>query len=154
MGHKAGHIALAVGIAGGATGILVPEEPLDLERFVFDRIRHARNNGRTFLLFIVAEGAAKAQDVADSITKETGIETRVTVLGHIQRGGTPLVHDRIVATRMGYTAVKLLSEGNSGQVVCLHGGTYACTPIEEAVQMHKGLDGEISVILDAILTGC
>jgi len=154
MGHKAGHIALAVGIAGGATGILVPEEPLDLERFVFERIRHARNNGRTFLLFIVAEGAAKAQDVADRITKETGIETRVTVLGHIQRGGIPLVHDRIVATRMGYTAVKLLSEGHSGQVVCLHGGTYGCTPIEEAVAMHKGLDREISVILDAILTGC
>ncbi len=154
MGHRAGHLALNVGIAGGATGILIPETPVDLENHVLARIRKARDNGRTFLLFVVAEGAAKAEDVAACIRLQTGIETRVTVLGHVQRGGSPLVHDRIVATRMGYTAVKLLSDGVTGQVVCLNGDNYFWTPIEEAVKMKKGLDEEIAVILDAILTGC
>lgn len=154
MGHKAGHIALAVGIAGGATGILVPEKPYDMEKDVFCPIRLARQNGRTHMLFVVAEGAARVQDIADAVASETGIETRVTVLGHLQRGGSPLVHDRIVASRMGYTAVKLLASGERDMVVCLNGGSYCWRPISEAVSMRKGLDPEISVVLDALMAGC
>lgn len=150
MGRESGHIALAVGIACGAACILVPEEKYDLERDVLGRILKARRHGRTHLLVIVAEGAAKAQDVADKIVAEMGIETRVTVLGHVQRGGTPLCHDRIVGSRMGYTAVKMLAAGERDKMVGLDGGKYISIPLAEAMSMTKGLDSEISVILDVL----
>lgn len=153
MGRRAGHLALYVGIAAGATAILVPEKELDFEKDVIDRIREARLRGRTHFAIIVAEGAAAATDVAERIKEETGIETRVTVLGHVQRGGSPLVRDRVIGTRMGYTAAHILAEGRTNRIVCFDGIRYYDVDIDEALQMHKGLDEEVYSILDEIMTG-
>ncbi len=153
MGHHAGHLALFVGIAAGATAILVPEKPTDYERDVVKPIRDARLYGRTNFTVIVAEGAGSANEVAQVVHEETGMDTRVTVLGHVQRGGRPLVRDRVIATRMGYEAVRILAAGGNNRVVCLHGSTYCDMDIQEAVQMKKGLDEDIYSILAAIHSG-
>lgn len=152
MGRRAGHLALYVGIAAGATAILVPEKEIDFEADVIEHIRSARLRGRTHFTIIVAEGAGSANEVAAKIYEETGMESRVTVLGHVQRGGSPLVRDRVIATRMGYTAVQLLAEGKTNRVVCFDGGRYHDTDIDEALAMHKGLDEETYVILEALMS--
>jgi len=143
MGRNAGHLALDVGIATGATIIMVPEVTYDFERDVFERIRIARQSGRNNFTVIVAEGSTCARSVAEMILKSTGIETYVTTLGHIQRGGPPLLRDRVVATCMGFRAVKLLSEGKGGRVVCMSGDSYVDYEINEALEMKKDFDFEI-----------
>ncbi len=153
MGHKAGHLALYVGIAAGATSVLVPEKPVDYERDVVTPIRDARLYGRTNFTIIVAEGASSANEVARVVHEETGMDTRVTVLGHIQRGGRPLVRDRVNATRMGYEAVKVLAEGGNDRVICMSGGAYTSMDIQEAVSMKKGLEEDIYSILEALHSG-
>ncbi len=153
MGHRAGHLALFVGIAAGATAILVPEKPTDYERDVVKPIRDARLYGRTNFTVIVAEGAGSASEVAQVVHEETGMDTRVTVLGHVQRGGRPLVRDRVIATRMGYEAVRILASGGNNRVVCMRGSVYCDMDIQEAVQMKKGLDEDIYNILAAIHSG-
>jgi len=153
MGRHAGHVALYVGIAAGATAILVPEKETDYDRDVIERIREGRINNRTNFTIIVAEGAASANDVAQLVREKTGIETRVTVLGHVQRGGSPLVRDRVVASRMGYTAVKILAEGGTNRVVCYDGNQYSDVDIMEGLKMKKGLDESVYVILDALTSG-
>lgn len=153
MGRHAGHVALYVGVAAGAIAILVPEKEIDFERDVVERIREGRINNRTNFTIIVAEGAASANDVAQIVRDKTGIETRVTVLGHVQRGGSPLVRDRVVASRMGYTAVKILSEGGTNRVVCYDGNQYSDVDIMEGLKMKKGLDESVYVILDALTSG-
>jgi len=153
MGRKAGHLALYVGIAAGATAILVPEKKIKFEEHVIKKIRDARLNGRKHFMIIVAEGAANASEVAQRINAETGMETRVTILGHIQRGGTPLVRDRVIASRMGYTAVHVLAEGKTDKVVCFDGRDYLDMDITEALKMKKGLDEDVWDIIDAITAG-
>lgn len=153
MGHRAGHLALTVGVASGATSILVPEKEPDLLRDVVSPIREGLIRGRTNFTIVVAEGAGSAQEVAEVVHKETGIEARVTVLGHVQRGGSPLVRDRVIATRMGYSAVKLLAEGATNRVVCYDGVRYSDKDIDEALAMHKGLDENLYTILDALTSG-
>ena len=140
MGRHAGHLALNVGIATGATIIMIPEMPYDFERDVVERIRKARLTGRNNFTVIVAEGSGSANDIADMIQEATGIETRFTSLGHIQRGGGPQVRDRVVATYMGHFAVMLLAEGKSGRVVSMCGDKYCDIDINEALEMKKGLD--------------
>ena len=142
MGRHAGHLALNVGIATGATIILVPENDYEFERDVIERIRKARFAGRNNFTVIVAEGSASAHDISRKIQEETGIETRITHLGHVQRGGGPLVRDRVVASYMGYLAVKLLAEGKGGRVVSMHGDKFLDIEIEEALNMTKDLDAE------------
>ena len=142
MGHRAGFLALNVGISTGATIIIVPEVRFDFERDVVRRIRTARLAGRTNFTVIIAEGLGMTNTIAEQIQKETGIETRVTTLGHIQRGGKPLAHDRIIATTMGYTAVMLLAEGNGGKVVAMNGDHCESINIEEALSMKKTFDIE------------
>ena len=152
MGRGAGHLALNVGIATGATVTIIPEMTYDFEKDVNDRIRNARLNGLTHYTVIVAEGAGSAQDVAAKIKASTGIETRVTILGHIQRGGSPLVRDRVTAARMGYRAVRLLAGGVFNRIVSMDGEKCVDYDIEEALAMTKGLDEDACAMQDAMMS--
>ncbi len=150
MGRNAGFLALYVSIAVGATAVLVPERELDFRRDVLERIQNARLAGNTHFMIVVAEGAAHAFEIGKRIHEELGMEPRVTVLGHIQRGGSPNARDRETATRMGYYAVKALAEGNSNCIVAIQDGRIVDIPIEEAVQMKKTLQMERYNVLEAM----
>ena len=151
MGRRAGHLALAVGISTGATIVLIPEKEYDFEKDIVERIRSARLAGRSNFGVIVAEGINEsAYDIAQKIEEETGIDTRYTNLGHIQRGGGPQVRDRVVATNMGYLAVKLLAEGDGGKVIALQGDTYTALDINEAMSMKRELDPELYKMFTAL----
>ena len=143
MGRRAGHLALSVGIAVGATLTLIPEVEVDFEAEVVERIRKARFAGRRSFTVVVAEGTEPAYEIAKKIQESTGIETRVTTLGHVQRGGAPLVRDRVIATEMGYTAVKLLAEGKSGRVVAFSGEKCVDYDISEALMMTKDFSYDV-----------
>ena len=140
MGRDAGHLAVYVGLATGATAVLVPELPIDFERDVIEKIRAARLNGFTHYMIVVAEGAAKVMEVAEKIKEGTGLDPRVTVLGHIQRGGSPTARDRVTATRMGYYAVEALAAGKTNRIICIRDGKNIDVDIEEALSMHKGIN--------------
>ena len=140
MGRHAGYLAMYVGIAVGATAVLVPEIPIDFEQDVAEKIRSARIHGFTHYMVVVAEGAElDSYKVAEKIRESLGLDPRVTILGHIQRGGTPTARDRVTATRMGYYAVKCLVEGKSNRVVCLRSGDMQDIDIDEALAMTKTL---------------
>jgi len=143
MGRGAGYLALNVGIATGATIIMIPEKKYDFTRDVVGRIRTARLAGRNNFMVIVAEGIEAAHTVAEKIIDATGIDTRVTALGHIQRGGSPSMRDRVAATTMGYKAVMLLAEGKGNRVIALQGDQYVDLDIHEALDMKKELSHEI-----------
>ncbi len=151
MGHRAGHLAVSVGIACGATVVLVPEHPVEFEEDVAEPIRRARLAGRTHFMVIVAEGVpGGAYGVAQQIKEAPALDTRVTVLGHVQRGGSPTARDRMVATQMGYEAVRLLTQGKSCRVVALNGEAIVDFDINEALQMHKDLDQQGLAVLSAM----
>ncbi|MBR0232759.1 MAG: 6-phosphofructokinase [Synergistaceae bacterium] len=150
MGRNAGFLALYVGIAVGATSVLVPEKELDFEKDVVEKIQNARLSGATHFMIVVAEGAGSAIDIGARIKEAVGIDPRVTVLGHIQRGGAPTGRDRETATRMGYFAVKAFAEGRSGSVICTQEGSIKEIPIEEALKMEKHLQMYRYDILEAI----
>lgn len=152
MGHHAGHLALNVGVACGATAVLVPERTPDYEQDVIEPIRRARLGGRTHFMVIVAEGVDSAYNVAQKIKDATSLDTRVTVLGHVQRGGAPTSRDRTAATYMGYEAVRLLAEGKTCRVVAMQGDAYVDYDITEALAMQKGLDEQTYTVMRA-LTG-
>jgi 6-phosphofructokinase 1 len=152
MGHRAGYLALNVGISTGATVTLIPEMEINMEKDVFDRIRAARLMGHTHFTVIVAEGAASAHEIADKIKEATGVETRVTTLGHIQRGGSPLVRDRVTASRMGYRAVRLLADGVFNRIICMNGDKCVDYEIEEALSMTKDLDEDARAMQDALMS--
>lgn len=152
MGRRAGHLALYVGVACGATAVLIPEMNIDFERDVVEHIRAARLAGRTHFMIIVAEGVGSAYDVAAQIKEKMGLDPRVTVLGHVQRGGSPTARDRMVATYMGYEAVNLLAQGQTNRVVALQNDAYVNYDINEALAMKKGIDEETYTVLRA-LTG-
>lgn len=152
MGRHAGHLAMYVGVACGATCVLIPEHTIDFEREVVEPIRRARLGGRTHFMVIVAEGVGSAYDVAEKIKEMTSLDTRVTILGHVQRGGTPIAHDRVVATDMGYEAVCLLTEGMKNRVVALKGEEYVNYDIQEALSMKKKLNEQTYEVMRA-LTG-
>ena len=153
MGRRAGHVALNVGVACGATVVLVPEQEIDYETDVVEPIRRCRLSGQTHFMVIVAEGVeGGAYGVAQKIKEETSLDTRVTILGHVQRGGTPTSRDRIAATYMGYEAVRLLAEGQSCRVVAKQGNEYTSFDIHEALTMTKGLDPQTYTVMRT-LTG-
>ena len=158
MGHRVGWIAALGGLAGGADFILIPEKPYRLEEMckVLES-RHRR--GRPFSIVVVAEGAFAAGEdpparvgeggsssigfrVAKQIAERLGVETRVTVLGHIQRGGSPTAFDRIIGTRFGLRAVDLVREGRFGHMVALHGTRIDAVPLSEATAGPKQMDLE------------
>ena len=150
MGRHAGYLALYVGIAVGATAVLIPEREIDFERDVVERIRQSRLMGNTHFMIVVAEGAGSAVDIGKRIHEEVGIDPRVTVLGHIQRGGAPTARDREVATRMGYAAVMAIVNGHANSVICTHDGHLIATPIEEALAQTKHLQMERYEVLEAM----
>lgn len=102
MGRNAGYIALNTGIAVGALVTLIPEVPYDLERDVIAKMKATQKTGKQHFIIIIAEGVGHAQDLANEIQSRTGIDSRATVLGHVQRGGSPTLRDRVTASRMGY----------------------------------------------------
>ena len=162
MGRHAGWIATTAGIAGGAAEIMVPEEPFDIQA-VSDRLRARHDKGRFASIVVVAEGATPVEGsmvlqsretdafghvrlggignlVAEEIEKRTGFETRVTILGHVQRGGTPTAYDRVLATRFGVAAIDAVHDGAFGSMVALRAGEIIRVPLAEAVTELKTID--------------
>ncbi|WEK55404.1 MAG: 6-phosphofructokinase [Candidatus Cohnella colombiensis] len=136
MGRHCGDIALYAGLASGAEAILVPEVPFDVKEIAL-RMKDNFNKGKRHGIVVVAEGVCTGQTVAEKITEYSGIEPRVTVLGHIQRGGTPTHNDRILASRLADHAVQLLSDGVSGKGVGLMKGQFVATDIEKVISTKK-----------------
>ena len=153
MGRNAGFLALYVGIAVGATAVLVPERDLDFQRDVIERIRDSRLAGNTHFMIVVAEGVGSALDIGKQIHETLGMEPRVTVLGHIQRGGSPNARDRETATRLGFCAVKAFAEGRGNCIVGTQEGSIVEIPIEEALQMKKTLQMERYRIMETMQFG-
>ena len=139
MGRRAGYIALQSGIAVGATAVLVPEIETPIEE-VIAKIQAAQKTGKQHFIIIVAEGVGGVDNIAKQIQDATGIDSRATVLGHVQRGGSPTVRDRVIATQMGYAAVQLLSESIGNRVICWHGGEITNEDIFTALNMVKPFD--------------
>ena len=142
MGRRAGYLALQTGIAVGATAILVPEVEHKVED-VIKKIRETQKTGKKHFIIVVAEGVGGVEKIAEEIEKSTGIESRATVLGHVQRGGNPTVRDRVIATQMGYAAVKLLKNGIGNRVIGLKKGEIVNYDIYEALNMKKPFDDEM-----------
>jgi 6-phosphofructokinase 1 len=153
MGRNAGFLALYVGIAVGATAVLVPEHEIDFQKDVVERIRTARLAGNTHFMIVVAEGAGSAVEIGKKIHEAVGMEPRVTVLGHIQRGGSPNARDRETATRMGYYAVSAFAEGRANCIIATQEGGIVEIPIEEALKMKKHLQMDRYKIMEAMLIG-
>ena len=150
MGRNAGFLALYVGIAVGATAVLVPEQPLDFQRDVVKRIQDSRLAGNTHFMIVVAEGAGSSVEIGKKLHEAIGIEPRVTVLGHIQRGGSPTARDRETATRMGYYAVQAFAEGRGNCIIATKEGSIVELPIEEALQQKKHLQMDRYRIMEAM----
>lgn len=152
MGHNAGYLAIYVGLAVGATAVLVPEKPIDFQQDVIEKIRQARLNGFTHYMIVVAEGAGSAAEIASKIKSEIDLDPRVTVLGHVQRGGCPTARDRVNATKMGYLAVEMLLSGKTNRIICTHDGRYMDVDIQEGLGMTRDIQA-IEVDALAAMTG-
>ncbi|MBQ0136157.1 MAG: 6-phosphofructokinase [Oscillospiraceae bacterium] len=140
MGRDAGYIALYSGIAVGATVILVPEFEYDMQKDVIDVMKRTLATGKHHFVIIVAEGCGLATKMAQEIEAATGVETRATILGHVQRGGSPTVNDRVLASRMGNYAARVLRYDNKSCVVAIKDNKIVDYPIDEALAMKKELD--------------
>src|SRR4051812_34495329 len=173
MGRHAGWIALHAGIAGGADVILIPEQPFDIER-VCEMLNRRHERGSLFSIVVVAEGAIPAEGtmatvegttdefgharlggighrLEPEIQRRTGFETRTTVLGHIQRGGTPTAYDRVLATRFGLAAVTAAHEGQWGKTPALQGTAINLVPLDDAVRELKTVPPEYYAQFEAVL---
>ena len=153
MGRNAGHLALYTGVAAGASAVLIPERECDLDRDVIDVIRRGCIHGRRHHIIVIAEGVGYANSYSKEIEKATGLETRVTVLGYIQRGGAPSARDRVSAAMMGVRAVDVLRrEDPASRVVVGRNGGFTDMDIEEALQMERALDEEMYAACNRINT--
>lgn len=142
MGRHAGYIAVQTGIAVGATAIMVPEVPVNIES-VIRKINNTKSNGKKHFIVIVAEGVGGVEEIAKQIMAGTGVDSRATILGHVQRGGNPTLRDRLRATQMGYEAVHLLYQGKGNRVVAYQGSSVVNYDIEEALKMKKEFNQEM-----------
>ncbi len=142
MGRHAGWLALESGIAVGATAILVPEVKFDIDKDIIAKINDTQRSGKKHFIIVVAEGVGSVEEIAKYVEEKTGIEARATILGHVQRGGSPTVRDREMASSMGYYAVKLLTSGASNRVVGYRNGKIVDSDIFEALNMSKPFDVE------------
>ncbi|KYH28493.1 MULTISPECIES: 6-phosphofructokinase [Clostridium] len=142
MGRNCGDLALYSGVAGGAESVIVPEKGFD-EDELCKIILEGKLRGKMHNLVILAEGVGGAEKLAKKVEEVTGIETRATILGHIQRGGSPSAFDRILASRLGAKAVELLLEGKSSRVVGIRGNKIVDDDIEEALAMESKFDDEL-----------
>jgi len=151
MGRLSGFLALYCAIAGGAEGVLIPEITSDLNK-LGERLVAGRRRGKTSSIVIVAEGdeAGGAFKVAESIGKQTGYEVRVSILGHLQRGGSPTAFDRVLASRLGAAAVEVLVGGGSGKMVGLISNDVKVSDIDLAWRMKKEIDLRLLKLLDIL----
>ena len=140
MGRGAGYLVLNSGIACGATSILIPEVPYDFERDVIERMKRTQRSNKVHFVIMVSEAIGGVAEMAKRIQKETGVESRSTVLGHVQRGGSPTAADRILGSQMGYRAVQLLKEGIGNRVIATQKGDILDFDIFEALNMTKEID--------------
>ena len=143
MGRRCGDIALNTGIAVGAIATLVPEVEIDFERDLIERIKFAQQTGKRHFIVVVAEGVGHTEELCKRIQEETGIESRATILGHVQRGGSPTLRDRVVGSQMGYHAVELLRDGKSNRVVVMQGERITDFDITEALNMPRVFDEKL-----------
>ena len=150
MGRNAGYLALHTGVACGATAILVPEVPFDLEKDIIPKITRTQATGKKNFIIVVAEGVGGTENIARHIQELTGIDTRATILGHVQRGGSPTVRDRVLATQMGYHAVELLEQGIGNRVVGIKEDKVVDFDIDEALEMTKPFETELFKIADVV----
>ncbi|MCL2089050.1 MAG: 6-phosphofructokinase [Oscillospiraceae bacterium] len=149
MGRHAGHIALHTGIACGASYIIIPEIKYEIG-IIVEKIKLAQRLGRKHFIVLVAEGIGNVTEIAALLENATGVESRATILGHVQRGGNPSVRDRVFASQMGYHAVKLIEEGKVNRVVGLQSNRVVDFDIHEALSMKKEFDHELYNIADEI----
>lgn len=140
MGRNAGHLAIYVAMSVGATAVLLPEKEFDFQKDVVERVREGRLHGRNHFIIIVAEGVGHTAEITKRIQEETGMETRMTILGHVQRGGSPMARDRVMATQMGHYAVEMLMQGKNNVVVTYRDGELGNIPISEALAMKKSFN--------------
>ena len=140
MGRGAGYLALSAGIACGATSILVPEIEFDFNRDVIERMKRTQRTGKVHFVIMVSEAIGGVEEMAKRIQNETGVESRATILGHVQRGGCPTAKDRIVASQMGYHAVQLLKDGIGNRVVAMQKEKILDFDIFEALNMKSAID--------------
>lgn len=150
MGRRCGDIALQVGIACGATAILVPEVDFNIETDVVERILTTKKTGKQHFIVIVAEGVGGVVDLAKYVERRLGIETRATILGHVQRGGSPTLRDRVVASLMGHKAVDLLAEGKGNRVVAMKNSQIVDFDITEALEMPRVFNEDLYNIAKTI----
>ena len=150
MGRNAGYLAINVAVAAGAEVCLIPEKKFDLSD-IMDKIQETTEKGKTHFIVVVAEGVGGVEFIAKNIEKQTGVETRPSTLGYIQRGGTPTVKDRVVASKMGLKAIELLLEGIANRVVVYKDANIVDFDIVEALSMKKDFDNNL-VELAEVLT--
>jgi len=151
MGHHTGFIALQAGIAGGADSLVIPEEPLDIGR-ICGRLQEGRRLGKKSGIVVVAEAQNPgfSYSIADQVHKETGFESRVCVLGHVQRGGSPTAEDRVLGTELGATAVQALAEGKTGVMVGVVGDDIVYTPLKDTWEKKKELNERLIKLVDLL----
>ena len=150
MGRGAGYIALHSGIACGALSVLVPEVPYDFQRDIVDKMKKTLKAGKQHFVIIVAEGVGHTQELTKRIEEATGITSRLTVLGYVQRGGVPTARERIMASRLGYRAVELLANGIGNRVVGLQRDEIVDYDIVEALKMVKHFDIDLYKMANVI----
>ncbi len=140
MGRDAGYIALYCAIADGAEACILPEKEFNIDEDIIKPILGCRNRGKHHYIVIIAEGVGGTLEIAEQIRQITGISTTTTILGHLQRGGSPTVRDRVTASLMGVKAVELLKNGDYNKIVALKGNEYVAYDIEEALKIRKQID--------------
>lgn len=143
MGRDAGYIAVHAGIACGAEAVIIPEKKFDFDEDVLRPIIEGKNRGKSHYLVIVAEGVGGAMEMAEEIEKRTGITTTATILGHIQRGGSPTVEDRVRASEMGLKAVEALMDGKSNRLIVVKNHRVCDVDIDEGLAMKKELNPDL-----------
>lgn len=150
MGNRCGDLTLNSGIAVGATAIVIPEIHFDIEKHVIERIRRTQKTDKKHFIVMVAEGIGGVEELARKIEKECGVESRAVILGHVQRGGSPTVRDRVVASQMGYKAVQLLMDGIGNRVVVQKDDHIVDFDIYEALNMERSVNTELYKIAHEI----
>jgi 6-phosphofructokinase 1 len=149
MGRNAGDIALWAGMAGGAESILIPEESHDMNDII-NKLNRGHDRGKKHSIIVVAEGVGSGIEIGQEIQRRTGAETRVTVLGHVQRGGSPTAHDRVLASRLAASAVELLIEGKGGRAVGIVNNKLVDYDIIEALKMPHVIDQKMYKLSDEL----
>ena len=140
MGRNAGHLALYAGLATGAIATLIPERPFNLDSDVVDRMKATMTTGKHHFIVVVAEGVGNSKDMCYYIEQRTGVETRLTVLGHVQRGGDATAMERVYASAMGYRAIELLEQGVGSRIVGVKENRIYDIDIDEALSMKKDIN--------------